>query len=365
MYEEKTYESLLEKKLEAVGDQYDKRQGSLIYTALAPNSIEQAQVYNQLDWMYKQMFGDTAEREALVKIAQDTRGLSPEQATYAVRKCVADTPLPEGLILSLDVLDYTVTRAIEESSETGSYSYEVVCSEAGEVGNKYSGPAIPNDYIEGLTSVKITDVLIPGEEEEETEVFRKRWRAAFQSMAFGGNKADYKEKINGIEGVGGCKVARATNKDGEPEGGHVMAVIIAADFTVPSTVLIDKVQSLIDPTENAGEGDGLAPIGHTVHIKGVTGKVIDISVSLTLDTGYSFMDIKSSIENAIDQYFLSLNRQWEEKGEEAIAVRISQIESAVLKITGVLDITGTALNGAEENILLGKYEIAVRGEVCG
>lgn len=365
MHEEKTSKNLLEEKLAEVDDKYDKRQGSVIYTALAPNSMEQAQQYAHIDWLWSQMFGDTADRETLIKIAQDTRGMEPDKATYAERKCEADAPLPIGLGLSLDLLDFTVKEVIEDTAGTGKYLYKVVCNTPGEIGNKYSGAAIPNEFVDALTFVNITDVLIPGEEEEETEVFRKRWRGAFNSMSFGGNKADYKEKINKIEGVGGCKIARATNKEGEIQGGHVMVVIIASDFTVPSDVLVQKVQSMIDPEENAGEGDGLAPIDHTVHIVPVTGVEISVDTNLTLDTGYVFEDIKGYAEQAVEKYFLSLNKGWEEKENEPIAIRIAQIESAILAIEGVIDISGTQLNGLEENIILKKYEIAVRGEVSG
>ncbi|MFW5651633.1 MAG: baseplate J/gp47 family protein [Acetivibrio ethanolgignens] len=365
MYEEKTYEALLEEKLSLVDDKFDKRQGSPIYAALAPNSVEQARLYSHLAWLHNQMFGDTAERDGLTRIARDTRGLSPSAATYAVRKCVADAVLPLGLSVSLDILNYTITEAVDEAGSSGEYVYKAVCQESGEIGNKYSGEAIPNEFVEGLTAVRILDVLIPGEDEEDTEAFRKRWRDNFRSIAFGGNKTDYKEKINGIEGVGGVKTARARNASGEVQGGHVLAVIIASDFSVPSRSLVEKVQEIIDPVENAGEGDGLAPIDHTVHIQAVTGKVINVATTLTLDTGYSFEDIKSFVEGTVDKYFLSINKEWEEKGNESIVVRIAQIESAILKIIGVLDITGTMLNGEEKNVILDKYEIAVRGEISG
>lgn len=363
MYEDRTYEKLLQEKLSNVDEKFDIRQGSILHASLAANSIEQAQIYAQLSWLHEQMHGDTAEREDLTKIAQDTRGISPDEATYAVRECIADAPLPIGLTLSLDVLDYTIIEVIDESGANGEYSYKAVCSEAGEIGNKYSGNAIPNEYVEGLTSLQITKVLIPGEEEEDTESFRVRWKASFDSSAFGGNEADYKAKVKSIDGVGGCKIARATNAAGEVQGGHVLIVIIASDFAVPSDVLVDTVQTIIDPVENAGEGKGLAPIDHIVHIQPVTGKVIDITTTLTLDSGYTFEDIKSHVEKAVDAYFLLLNKEWEEK--DSMVVRIAQIESAILNVNGVLDIGGTMLNGAEENITLGEYEIAVRGEISG
>ena len=40
MYEEVTYESILERMLEKVPDNMDKREGSIIYDALAPAAVE-------------------------------------------------------------------------------------------------------------------------------------------------------------------------------------------------------------------------------------------------------------------------------------------------------------------------------------
>ena len=43
--------------------------------------------------------------------------------------------------------------------------------------------------------------LMPGEEEEDTESLRSRYFAGFDSQAFGGNRADYKEKVKALDGV--------------------------------------------------------------------------------------------------------------------------------------------------------------------
>ena len=44
MYENLTYEELIEKKLGMVDNTVDKRQGSIIYDTLAPNSAESIQM---------------------------------------------------------------------------------------------------------------------------------------------------------------------------------------------------------------------------------------------------------------------------------------------------------------------------------
>ena len=50
---------------------------------------------------------------------------------------------------------------------------------------------------------------------------------------------------------------------------------------------------------------------------------------------------------------------------ENLKIRISQIESALLDLEPVLDISNTKLNGIEENLVLDQDAIAVRGDVIG
>lgn len=63
MYEEVTYEEILERMLERVPDDMDKREGSLIYDALAPAAIELQIMYIELDVILKETFADNASRE--------------------------------------------------------------------------------------------------------------------------------------------------------------------------------------------------------------------------------------------------------------------------------------------------------------
>ena len=102
------------------------------------------------------------------------------------------------------------------SAEKGNGKYEITCETAGEVGNDYGATVIPIEYVDGLETCTITALLIPGEDEEDTEVFRQRYFDSLNAQAFGGNQIDYTEKVNAIPGVGGVKVYRAWNSDIRP-----------------------------------------------------------------------------------------------------------------------------------------------------
>lgn len=116
---------------------------------------------------------------------------------------------------------------------------------------------------------------------------------------------------------------------------------------------------MIDPLQNRGEGYGIAPIGHIVTVAGVNEATVDISFTATLQTGYTWEDVSGYVNNAIDSYFLTLNEDWEDSGN--IIVRISQLETRILDVEGIIDITGTAINGVESNLTVEKDSIVVRG----
>ena len=85
MYEKKTYETIMADLLKRVPMNIDKREGSVIWDALAPAAAEMAQLYIELDWMLDQYFADTANREYLIRRAAE-RGLSPKKASHAILK---------------------------------------------------------------------------------------------------------------------------------------------------------------------------------------------------------------------------------------------------------------------------------------
>ena len=224
---------------------------------------------------------------------------------------------------------------------------------------------IPVEYIPNLETATVTEILVYGADEEDTEVFRQRWRDRFKSTEFAGNKAAYKKEIKDIDGVGGVKVERATNLNGSIIGGHVRCTIISSNFDVPSAELIDEIQTHIDPLVNQGDGDGFAPIGAVVTIQAVKGIKVDVSAEITFDTGYSFELLRENIESAIDGYFGELCKGWEENDMKDLIVRVARVESAILNVEGIIDIKNTALNNVADNLTLNAYSIPLRGDIIG
>ena len=402
MYEAQTYESILARMLQkalSINSNLDTREGSLVWYGDAPAAVELQNLYIALDTVLNETFADTATRPCLILRAAE-RGLSPQPASPAILQ-MAITPttlfLPLNTRFSIGELNYYV------SADRGSGNYELTCETAGEAGNNYTGTVIPIEYVDGLETCKITSVLVPGEDEEDTELFRQRYLNSLNAQAFGGNQIDYIEKVNAIPGVGGVKVYRAWNGDlkpanmippkeaeawieglsGVPEpvklwldtvyaaaknnmftvGGTVKLVVINSTFTVPSPTLVEQVQTAVDPLQNAGEGVGIAPIGHVVRVEGVQEETVDLGFALYYQRGWSWEDVSGYVTEAINGYFLELAQSWADQ-DEALVVRISQIESRLLGITGILDIANTTINEKAANHTLALDYIPVLGSLA-
>lgn len=394
MYEV-TYREILERMLNRVSDKFDKREGSVIFDTHSPTALELEILYVELNRMIAEGYGDTASREYLILRCKE-RGIIPYPATYAVLK---GTFTPEtvdviGKRFNLGSLNYIVTEKIADGE------YRVQCETPGTVGNQYFGQLIPIEYVEGLETATLTEVLIPGEDEEDTEDLRTRYFNSFDEKAFGGNVRDYIEKTNAIPGVGSTKVTRVWNGDIRPAdmipneivnewyegiigtvnptvkawleivysaaaakkltvGGTVLLTILNSEYGVPTPELIQTVQTAIDPEQNAGEGYGLAPIGHVVTVKPADAVTINVKTTITFDVGYGWNNLQSSIDEAIQAYLLELRKTWADN--PYLVVRVSQIETRLLAISGIVDIENTRINNKTDNLTLGKYEVPIYG----
>jgi uncharacterized phage protein gp47/JayE len=393
MYEV-TYREILERMLNRVSDKFDKREGSVIFDTHSPTALELEILYVELNRMIAEGYGDTASREYLILRCKE-RGIIPYPATYAVLKGTF-TPATVDVIgkrFNLGSLNYIVTGKIDGE-------YRVQCETPGTVGNQYFGQLIPIEYVEGLETATLTEVLIPGEDEEDTEDLRTRYFNSFDEKAFGGNVRDYIEKTNAIPGVGSTKVTRVWNSDIRPAdmipneivnewyegiigtvnptvkawleivysaakakkltvGGTVLLTILNSEYGVPTPELIQTVQTAIDPEQNAGEGYGLAPIGHVVTVKPADAVTINVKTTITFDVGYGWNNLQSSIDEAIQAYLLELRKTWADN--PYLVVRVSQIETRLLAISGIVDIENTRINNKTDNLTLGKYEVPIYG----
>lgn len=349
MYEKITYEALMERMLERLRSDIDKREGSAVWDALGPAAIEMKNLYIAADGIYIETFADTASREFLIRRAAE-RGIYPYPATHSIVKGEFSMNVPIGSRFSLDTINFVVTERIENCI------YRMQCETIGTIGNKFLGDIIPIEYIKGLKWAKITEILIPGEDEEDTESIRRRYFESINNVAFGGNIADYKQKVHAISGVGGVKVTPIWNGPGT-----VKLTILASDYNPPNTVFVNDMQELADPDGQHGRGMGFAPIGHWVTVVGAIPLAINIETKLTLQQDYTWEMIQPNAEEIIEEYLLELRKKWEDS--KNLVVRISQIETRFLDLEGVIDIAETKINGAERNLMIESDQVPMKGEL--
>lgn len=356
LYESETQEKIKNRMLGRVSSNFDKREGAIIYDAITPASVELQNAYINIDVAIDETYADTASREYLIKRCNE-RGITPKPASYAIVKA-SFTPItleiPVGTRFSHDDYNYIITEKVSNGI------YLLQCETIGSEVNGLIGQLIPIDYVEGLKTAEIIEVSILGEDEEDTETLRARYMASLQAEAFGGNERDYKNKILSIQGVGGVKMYRASQWNG---GGTVKAVIITSEYGVPSYELVEEVQTIIDPETNSGEGVGIAPIGHFVSVVAAYNTAINIETTLTYDDNSSWGTVKAQVEATIDEYFNELNSTWQ--GLSQITVRLAQLESRILGVAGIIDISDTKINGKEENLSVDKDSLVSRGTING
>ena len=353
LFEDFTYSVLMQRLISHFPDDLDKREGSVIWDACASAALELELAYQALDYTITQSFAIYADREFLILRAAE-RGITPYPATYAVIKGEF-TPTNidvTGYRFNLNKMNYLVTEKISDGV------YKLECETAGSAGGERMGTLLPIEYVDGLESATATECLIPGEDEEETEHLRERYLASFTEKPFAGNIQAYIEFVTGIDGVGACRVLPIWNGPGT-----VKVLILDSNYSVPTSILVQTAQNEIDPNQD-GTGEGLAPIGHIVTVDAPESVTCNIRAVFEFEAGYTFSGLKSQIEAVLTNYLLELRTDWGNHMHEfPTIVRISQIETRLLQITGIIDIRNTKINGVEQNLSLVNDEVPVLGSV--
>lgn len=376
--EQYTFEYLMERALARVPDTIDKREGSIIYDALAPACYELSEYYMALRRILQDTYVATASGQYLdLRVAE--QGISRFQATYAVKKGeftdTSDNPamIPIGSRFSTISdhmpINYIVTEVYkDEFGEPVPGTYLLRCEELGSKGNSYSGNLIPIDNIPNLKTAILTDLIVPAQDVEDDEDLRIRYFAKVNEKAFGGNVAQYKSEIKNIDGVGDVQIYPVWNG-----GGTVKCSVIDSNYNKLSPEFVNIIQNIIDPENSNGDnglGLGIAPIGHKVTITTPTEKVINVEADVVLTSGFTLAQIKPLIENAINEYLLELRKQWgieDELNNYSLAVYLSRISAAILSVTGVANVTNVKLNDDTQDIVLTQnsslQELPILGEV--
>lgn len=357
-----TFEYLMELALSFVPDDRDKRQGSVIYDALAPFCQVIAAGAIQLRQFYTQTYAVTATGEDLDNRVAE-QGITRFAATYAVRKIsVADEDgnpvvLPLGsrfsTVSSTNPVNYTVTAQYVEDGVAVPGSYEATCEETGVVGNEYSGNLINITFVQGLASATMSSTLVPARNQETDDELRERYFDTLNQKAFGGNIADYRAKVMELAGVGAVQIYPVWNG-----GGTVKLSIVDPSYGPCSPEFLASIQEEIDPENAQGEqgtGMGIAPIGHKVTVVTPDEVTINITADIVLGTNYTLGQVETPIKEAIANYIQSLRQSWADATDLNVYscdVFVSRVSATIVNVLGVSNVTNVTINGAAQDIEL-------------
>lgn len=412
-YEDMTYEAILARMVGRVEQQYpnlDRREGSIIFNALAPAALELAIAYLELDNARNESFVDTASREYIYRACKQV-GIDTDQfeATGGTFKGEFDAEVEIGSRWNCDLYNYIVTEYIGKNT-SGNYEYKLLSETAGTAPNNQTGDLTPiTDAPSGLTVAKITACLIEGENEKTDDQIKETYYSYVKSNVSDGNVAQYERWCDGYTGIGNYKIIPLWN------GNNTVKVsILSASNRAATNALVAEAQKYFDPvtikkfsgdgstkiftvaTSNAptvidlvyvggvlqaktaysygggkltfstapasgtdnievryggGLGNGVAPIGAFVTVDTASEVPISMTATLTLKSGYTDT---SGINIALTKYF-------SEMAYKKSTLSYMSIGATILGVEGVETLSNLKLNGSTNDVTLTTYQIPVLG----
>ena len=355
-----TKEEIQRQMLAQVDNDLDKRQGSLIQTAIAPVAWYLEGAFLSIAKLQNNTSPTLAVGDSLDLLVA-LRGITRKAATPAVRQGTFDAPIPAGstfkTINGADSVSFASGDLISQSGTT--YVYALTCEVAGTIGNSYTGEILPITAIPGLTSATIGEIVTVGTDAESDDSLRARYFETFADTPYGGNIAEYRKAILAINGVGAVQVYPAYNG-----GGTVLCSILDDQYNPAESALIDAVQAVICPP-NDGEsnpspnGYGIAPIGAAVTI--TTGTALPLNIEFTvqftsgIENGLSLY--REDIEEAVAAYIKEVREGWgtalrTHSISYPVTIYAARLIYAILTVPQVVNVTGLTINGASGDIVL-------------
>ncbi|KIQ93890.1 hypothetical protein LH47_02040 [Anoxybacillus thermarum] len=349
MFEDQTFDVIMQRMLSRIPDDFDKRQGSVIWDMLAPAALELERAYQQLylvtQWLY---LTEDVPRDILLARVRDL-GIEPNPPQKAKGLVIftgrPGTIIPANTRVSTDdstpIFFYTTGDAT--IPENGTVSVLVEAEIVGSSGNVLANTiTVLVDVIDGVESVTNPQAFENGVDEESDESLLARYYERIRKPITSGNIAHYRQWALEVAGVGDAKVYPVWNGSGT-----VKVVLLGTDKTAPAQSVIDEVATHIE---------NVRPIGATVTVVGATEVPINVSATLTLVAGKTLADAQTEFEPLLIEYLQSL-------AFVDPVVRYTRVSSLLLDCPSVIDYSNLTVNGSSANVMVAEGEVAVKGTV--
>jgi uncharacterized phage protein gp47/JayE len=333
MWGEMTFEAIMEDMLSRVPADVDKREGSVIYDALAPCAYKLAEIYFQLDNFTDLVSGDTAVGEYLDRVVADY-GITRKPATNAIRKIETTSAMGIGTRWGINDTSYVITEELSENV------YSATCEQPGSIGNQYTGELENIDNVFGVTAT-LTDILTSGEDEETDDNLRARFFNQVRSTSTSGNIYDYKKWALEVPGCGDAKVFALW--DGP---GTVKVLVVDENMEIDPAL----------PAEVYEYIEAVRPIGAAITVESPGEKTINISADVELDGSDTLENVQAKFISLVADYLKSTTF-------EVYTISYAKIGSLLLSVPGVADYSNLTVNSDTENIPISDDEMPILGTI--
>lgn len=360
MFEEQTFENILDEVLDDAPEGVDTRPGSVFYDLVAGPCFKIAQYYADLKHAFELVFLVTAVDEYLDEKGREF-GVQRNPARPALYQYIYEGSPPSiGERFFASGKYFKIIR----KNNVLYLEAEIV----GQSGNDITAdtPAVPVSNINGLTTSKFGVLSEPGTEKEDNENYRKRIWEKIAGPAENGNRQHYKTWCEEDAGIGRARIIPLFAGENT-----VMGVLIGTDGTPAAQTVVDRVQAYIDPitqertVEVDGEafpsgdglGNGVANIG--AHFTAVPAKPIKITVSFTaeLALGATEEQVKAEATAAIKAHLKSIALTTSDA--ETMVIRISTVGVLLYSLESIIDYDDLTFNGQSSNIEIPPNGVAV------
>lgn len=353
--EAQNYDYFLNLMLDAVPENIDKREGSVIYDALGPAAMINAEHSLALANIIRQTYIKTAQGEFL-----DYRAVEHGTSRYPATQTEVKAKFQDSdgkPIKTVNVGDqfasigetpifYTVTKINDDL--TG----QLVADDPGTKPNGYLGQILPVTPNDELSWAEIIEITAPSRDAETDDHLRARLLNPQSWIAYGGNVADYLDMLSKIREVGAAQVYPTWKGPGT-----VKLVIVDNDLKPASDTLVKEVKEKIDPEDKTTQGYGLAPIDHRVNVVAPEAFKVNITTTIKLETQATQAVVEKDIKDMLERFFTELRQGWNKINPVvgrgyALAIYRSKILSKIMMVNGVADATLPLLNDKDDDVVL-------------
>ncbi|MNC18792.1 Baseplate J-like protein [compost metagenome] len=347
MFEQETQEKLLKTMLGRLEPGIAKLEGTFSYDVSSALSVELAIAYTQLERVLRLGFAATSSGVYLDRRA-DEHGVTRRSAAKAAGEVtVTGAPgaaVPKSTVFATGAGIRYLTTASAAVSADGKAVVKVEAEKAGASGNAASGTitVIPVS-VSGVSAVSNAAPVTGGTDTESDASLLERLLQRVRNQATSGNAAHYKVWAMEVEGIGDARVFPLWNGPGT-----VKLVLLDQSKRAPAAELVSAVKDHIEASR---------PVGATVTVEAVQEMAINVSVQVTLSSGYMLEKVKAAIQTGIQSYLQNL-------AFKDPVVRYTRIANIILDTEGVEDYTALTVNGGTANISVADGAAAVPGQLA-